>query len=93
MRHVTLCSFFHVDANGGRAHTFLKPLLSHFRLARRNVPLRLAPHLSYDGGYLQAEVYAADGGHGRPGHRPGLPLHLVRQPISPAVLQLWDNDR
>ena len=69
------------------------PLFSHFRLARRNVPLRLAPHLSDDGGGLQAEVNAADGGYGRPGHRPRLPLHLVRQPISPAVLQLWDNDR
>ena len=68
-------------------------LFPRFRLARRNVPLRLTPDLANDGGRLQAEVDAADGGHGRPGHRPRLPLHLVRQPISPAVLQLWDNDR
>ena len=68
-------------------------LFSHFRLARRNVPLRLTPDLANDSGRLQAEVDAAHSGHGWTGHRPGLPLPLVRKPISPAVLQLWYNDR
>ena len=87
-------STIHVDAYGAReSHTFLYPLFSRFRLARRHVALGFPSHLADDGGRLQAEVDAADGGHGRPGHRPRLPLHLVRQPISPAVLQLWDNDR
>ena len=72
----------------------LTPLLSlNFRLARRHVHLGVSPDLAVDGGRLQAEVDAAHSGHGWTGHRPGLPLHLVRKPISPAVLQLWYNDR
>lgn len=42
---------------------------------------------------MPAEEHTSDGGDGGPGHCPWMPLHLLRQPVPSAVLQLRHSHR
>lgn len=44
--------------------------------------------VSGDGGAVRAQINARHGRRRRAGGRAGLPLHLLRHAVSPAVLQL-----
>ena len=64
-----------------------------FRLAERDVDVRLTLSLTAGRRRLSPEVDASDGRHRGPGHGPGLPLQLIRQSVPPALLQLWSHHR
>lgn len=70
--------------------TFLHPSL---RLARRTEHFAGASHLAHHHRRLQEELHAANGCLRGPHHRSWLPLHLLRQPVPPALLQLWHRHR
>ena len=66
---------------------------SSLRFSRVPVCVGLAAALPADGGHLPEEVHPADGGHGRTGGGPRMPLLLLRQPVPPALPQLRGHRR
>ncbi len=63
-----------------------------FRMAGSLVDLDITVHFPDHHRILPTEIHAVNSGYGRIDNRSRLPLHLFRQPISPALLQLRSYD-